>query len=191
MDEQRLCKRGESGGKVTTSNRKILDSIAWKSSGVLDGTSNHTKTISVRGMRVQLVANRIRDQNKPGLYNLNLWYSQKTVVYSTKLLQELDHIPPQAKDSLPSRIEVVSRGFGTSSRLPAKLAQVLPAFEAELKSNLEFQMPPITKNGLRRLEILVPSMISFLDNPIDQHFWERMSGTTVCENGQAVETGLL
>jgi hypothetical protein len=66
-----------------------------------------------------------------------------------------------------------------------------PDIAAELQKLGDTMIPGLIPQAVKGLEKAMPNLISFNSSPIDQMWWERMSGTVVLDNHKSVVTGLL
>jgi hypothetical protein len=132
-----------------------------------------------------------RSNYPEGIFRISSGSGEKTVVFSDRYLQELSKLPNKSKDSQAAQIQFISRGFGVASNLPTTLEKILPQVHETLAEACGDASMSLPDNVVRKLEQKMPQLLSFLDNPIDHEPWERMSGTSLLDDEETMETGLM
>lgn len=51
--------------------------------------------------------------------------------------------------------------------------------------------PSIIESSITDLQRQIPNLITFMESPIDQELWERMSATSLLEDGETIETNFM
>jgi hypothetical protein len=111
-------------------------------------------------------------------------------VYSPNLTRQLKESSVQWDDK-PAHFELLHDAFTLSIWNTPTLEAAWPEIAAELQKLSETMIPDLIPQAIKGLEKAVPNLISFNSSPIDQMWWERMSGTVVLDGNKSVVTGLL
>ena len=115
----------------------------------------------------------------------------KIVVYSPNLIRQLKGQKSLNWDDKPAHFQFLHDAFSLSVWNTPTLEAAWPDIATELRTLGETIIPGLIPQALKGLERAVPNVISFNSSPVDQMWWERMSGTVVLDEGKTVATGLL
>ena len=133
----------------------------------------------------------IRDEYYYGLYSVRIGLQKRTIIYSPGLIENLRVTEDSGLDDKSTQARFMKAAFELPSIDSASYEAVLPEVDNVLRDYLKNGEAKLVKDTIRRLERHLPNLVTFMESPIDQEPWERVSGTIVLEDGKTVETGLV
>jgi hypothetical protein len=112
------------------------------------------------------------------------------VVYSPPLIEQMEE-QKNAIDPAPSVIRGLQHAWGLPAKHGKVAEQILPQVLSEIQNLFDRQGSEIIATTIRKLEQKMSNFITFMESPIDQEYWERISGMEVMEDGETVETNFI
>jgi hypothetical protein len=94
-------------------------------------------------------------------------------------------------DNKSVETQFAQSAFGLTFKDTASYEALMPEVAELLQKYLQEAETKLIDETIRRLERQLPNLVSFMESPIDQEPWERVSGSIVMEDGKTVETGLV
>jgi hypothetical protein len=144
----------------------------------------------VKSYKIRTNSHGHRNVCPQGIYSILLGPFSKIVVYSPLLIKQLEE-QRDAIDPGPSVIRTLQHAWGLPSKHGEAAGEILSQVLSRIQTLFDQQGPEILATTIRKLEQRMPNFITFMGSPIDQEYWERISGTVLLDDGETVETNFI
>ncbi|KAF2669181.1 hypothetical protein BT63DRAFT_455157 [Microthyrium microscopicum] len=133
-----------------------------------------------------------KDEYPQGLFSVKQGSRTKIYIYGSTLSKDVLSSDNASKlDKAEPTLRLLQSGFGMPLRYSTKFMDMWPEFRDNIQSIDQEFGKKLETDAIKSLERQMPDMISFSTSPIDQHQWERVSGTWLLEDMETTETGLM
>lgn len=136
----------------------------------------------------------LRDTSQHGIFALRLGPTTHNVISNPALVKNVMQQKESAVEFQPIAWAVVRNFFGIPSRLKSKYFAIWEELSAPVTNGLMSDpgLSTFLESTMRSLQSNIPSMITFVESPIDQHPWEKVGRAVVTsESPGEVEVDLM